>query len=141
MPINEHPIPGTIVMCDFNQGFRDPEMTKRRPVIVVSPKIGLRPHLCTVVALSMTAPNPKMAYHAQIDIRPKLPEPLQSDGVWIKGDMVYAVGFHRLDLIRTGKGPNGKRLYRYDLLSPEQFKLVRTCVLRSLGLHSLTAHL
>ena len=141
MPISEHPIPGTIIMCDFKQGFREPEMTKRRAVVVVSPKIAMRPGVCTVVCLSTTAPDPKMPYHAQIDIRPKLPDPLESDGVWIKGDMIYAVGFHRLDLIRIGKKANGDRIYRFDILDNEQMKLIKTCVLRSIGLNTLTRHL
>ncbi|MEQ9178418.1 MAG: type II toxin-antitoxin system PemK/MazF family toxin, partial [Nitratireductor sp.] len=34
-------------MCDFNTGFRVPEMVKRRPVVVISPKIKARPRLCT----------------------------------------------------------------------------------------------
>ena len=52
MAIGEHPAPGTILICDFKQGFREPEMVKQRPVIVLSPKIGIRAKLCTVVALA-----------------------------------------------------------------------------------------
>jgi mRNA interferase MazF len=116
-------------------------MVKRRPVVVVSPKIASRPGLCTVVALSTTAPDPVMSYHAQIDIRPKLPEPFQSDGIWVKGDMVNAVGFHRLDFIRLGKDKNGKRKYLYDPLSDEIIKKIRECMMHALGLAQLTKHL
>ncbi len=138
MPIHEHPRLGTVVICDFGAGFKKPEMTKRRPVVIVSPKIAGRPYLCTVVALSNTAPNPVMPYHCQIDLRPRLPEPWQSDGVWVKGDMVNAVGFHRLDLIRLGKDRNGKRRYLYDPLSAETIREIRACVLRAIGLWALT---
>lgn len=138
MPIQEHPRLGTVVMCDFGAGFKEPEMVKRRPVVVISPKIAGRPYLCTVVALSTTAPSPALPYHCQIALRPRLPPPLQSDGVWVKGDMVNAVGFHRLDLIRLGKDRNGKRVYLYDPLSADIIKEIRACMLRAMGLWALT---
>ena len=138
MPIKEHPDTGSVVMCDFNAGFREPEMVKRRPAVVISPKIRNRPHLCTVVALSTTPPDPAMPYHRQIDLRPRLPAGWQSDGVWVKGDMINAVGFHRLDLIRLGKDVSGRRLYLYEPQSAENLKIIRQCVLRALGLAGLT---
>lgn len=141
MPIREHPALGTVMMCDFNPGFKEPEMVKRRPVVVLSPKIANRHHLCTIVALSQTAPNPVMPYHCQIDLRPKLPEPWENDGIWVKGDMVNAVGFHRLDFIRLGKRPDGKRIYLYQPLSDENIKKIRACVLRALALGALTKSL
>ncbi|QQG36900.1 MAG: type II toxin-antitoxin system PemK/MazF family toxin [Micavibrio aeruginosavorus] len=49
MSIAEHPNKGSILLCDFNHGFVAPEMVKRRPVIVISPKIHGRVGLCTVV--------------------------------------------------------------------------------------------
>jgi mRNA interferase MazF len=101
-------------MCDF-EGYREPEMVKRRPVVVISPKIVARPGLCTVVALSTTAPDPATQYHCQIDIRPRLPNWMESDGVWIKGDMIAVVAFNRLDFIRLGKQFNGRREYYYSV--------------------------
>jgi mRNA interferase MazF len=134
MAINEHPPKGTILWCDFNHGFLEPEMVKRRPVIVVSPKIHGRVGLCTVVALSTSAPDPIMNYHAQINIRPRLPRnELQSDDVWIKGDMVNTVGFHRLNFIVT-RILGGRRQYHYTPLDQEQFKIAQRCVLAGLGL-------
>lgn len=141
MSIREHPPPGSILLCDFNSGFKTPEMVKRRCVVVLSPKIAARPGLCTVVALSSTEPDPVLSYHCQIDIRPKLPPRWSSDGVWVKGDMIYSVGFHRLDLIQLGKSASGKRLYYYDVLSSEQIKEIRCCVLRGMGMSALTKHL
>jgi uncharacterized protein YifN (PemK superfamily) len=141
MPIHEHPATGAILMCNFDGGFRVPEMVKRRPVVVLSPKIRGRHHLCTVVSLSTDTPDPIMPYHCQIDIRPRLPAPWESDGVWVKGDMVNAVGFHRLDLIRAGKDIRGNRLYRYDPLDIEIIKQIRSCVLRAMGMSVLTKHL
>lgn len=141
MPVVEHPLIGTILMCDFNSGFVEPEMVKRRPVVVISPKISGRPKLCTVVALSNTEPDPVMPYHCQIDIMPALPEPLQSQGVWVKGDMVNTVGFHRLDLIRLGKNQQGRRIYRYNTLTNEQITQIRSCLLKAIGLSTLTKYL
>jgi hypothetical protein len=37
MSISEHPHTGVVVMCDYNSGFRLPEMVKRRPVVIISP--------------------------------------------------------------------------------------------------------
>lgn len=141
MAIAEHPTPGTILQCDFNQGFREPEMVKLRPVIVVSPRIGIRASLCTVVALSTTPPIIKMPYHYKIEIDPPLPLRWGNGETWVKGDMIYSVGFHRLDLIRLGKDRVGKRIYRFDILSGEQMREVKTCILRALGMSNLTQHL
>jgi uncharacterized protein YifN (PemK superfamily) len=138
MAIKEHPPIGTVLICNFDAGFKLPEMVKRRPVIVISPKIAGRPGLCTVVALSTTPPNPRMPFHEQISLTPKLPPPWHAETMWIKGDMIYAIGFHRLDFIRLGKDAAGKRLYGFTVITAEQLKLVRTLVLKSIGLSSLT---
>ena len=141
MPIKDHPAPGTILICNFDGTFKEPEMVKARCVIVLSPQIRKRAKLCTVVCLSSTTPDHEQQYHCQIDIHPALPEPWSSNGVWVKGDMVYSIGFHRLDLIRTGKQPDGTRIYRFDTISAEQMKQVKCCVLRGLGLSTLTKHI
>lgn len=75
-----------------------------------------------MVALSTTEPDTIMPFNRQVNINPPLPRYFQSNGVWIKGDMVYSVGFHRLDLIRTGKDQSGKRQYYYKPLNQEQIK-------------------
>ncbi len=141
MAIREHPPIGTILICDFDSDFRLPEMVKVRPVVVISPKISGRPGLCTVVALSTTQPNPILPFHAELSINPKLPAPWDADSVWVKGDMIYAAALHRLNFVRVGKDTSGRRRYRYDALAADQLKLVRTLVLRSLGLSHLTRHL
>jgi mRNA interferase MazF len=139
MSIAEHPCMGTILICDFDTSFKEPEMIKRRPVIVISPKIAMRKGLCTVVALSTTSPRPVLHYHKEISLR--LPPPWASGSMWIKGDMIYAVGFHRLDFVILGKDANGKRKYMREPLTEEQIKLTRICVLKSMGLSLLTKHL
>ncbi|WP_158047816.1 type II toxin-antitoxin system PemK/MazF family toxin [Skermanella pratensis] len=141
MAIKEHPPIGTVLFCDFDQGFKEPEMVKRRPVVVVSPKIGVRPGLCTVVALSTAEPVPKMPYHCRIDLDPPLPEPWGDRMRWVKGDMVCAVGFHRLDFPRYAKDVTGVRKYRYEPISSEDLRRVRICILSALGLGGLTKHM
>ena len=94
--LTEHPPRGSIIRCDFSQGFSEPEMVKNRPVIVLTPRIKDRPGLCTVAALSGTPPEKVMPCHAQTDIMPVLPTPFESKGIWVKGDMVNAVSYIRL---------------------------------------------
>ena len=141
MAIKEHPATGTILIADFDQGFREPEMVKRRPVIVVSPKISVRPELCTVVPLSTSPPRFPASYHCQLIIEPELPAPWDGNPKWVKGDMLYSLGFHRLDFIRTGKDGSGKRLYRYEPLPPAEMRRIRECILCGLGLAILKKHL
>jgi uncharacterized protein YifN (PemK superfamily) len=139
MPIQYHPKIGTILICDFDSSFKHPEMVKRRPVIVISPQISQRPELCTVVALSTEAPRVKLSYHHELNI--VLPPPWDKGPNWVKGDMVYSMGFHRLDLIRIGRDDNNKRVYDTTTLSAADLKEVRRCVLCALGLSALTKHL
>ena len=141
MAINEHPLTGTILRCNFD-GFRAPEMVKTRPVVVISPKISVRGRLCTVVPISTEPPRPKMPYHYELtNINPALPPPYQVGPNWVKGDMVVSVSFERLDFLRFGKDEHGKRIYRYDVLPEDDIRAIRACILKSLGLAVLTKHL
>lgn len=60
---------------------------------------------------------------------------------WLKGDMIYSVGFHGLELIKDGRNSLGKRIYDNVQLSDDNFRKVRKCVLSGLGLSVLTKHL
>lgn len=141
MAIAEHPPQGSIVVVDYSAGFKEPEMVKTRLAVVLSPKIVNRPRLCTVVPLSASEPEPKMPYNRQIEIPFQLPRSWGNIPRWIAGDMVNAVGFHRVDLLRMGKDRGGKRIYQMAALPPDLFKLVRTCALHGMGLSTLTKHL
>jgi mRNA interferase MazF len=128
-----HPQPGTVVRADFTEGFRAPEMVKRRPCIVLSPPLIGRARLCTVVPLSTTPPNRMMPWHLELRFDPPLPEPYESPVAWLKGDMVLTVAFHRLRLLFAGtKG--GQRVYDVRVLAPEVFEAVRECVRSGLDL-------
>lgn len=135
-----HPEPGTILVCDFT-GFREPEMIKRRPVVVVSPRLKRRAGLLTVAPLSTTAPQQCMDYHCMVPIDPPLPEPFDSPMVWVKGDMIYNVGFSRLELVRTGRDKTGKRKYVQRQIVGDDLRRIRGSVLAGLGMPHLTKHL
>lgn len=141
MAVREHPSQGSIVTVDYTGGFREPEMVKLRLAIVLSPKMKSRPGLVTIVPLSLTPPEREMPYHARILIPFVLPRRWGSMERWIKGDMVNAVGLHRVDLLRLGKDTNGKRIYQLETLPPENMSVVRRCVLHGLGLSTLTKHI
>jgi mRNA interferase MazF len=133
MSLQFHPAPGTILFCNY-AGFRKPEMIKRRPVIIVSPRSRRAASGCVlVVPLSTTSPNPIQPYHCEVTLAPPLPDRMVSR-CWAKCDMINAVGFWRLELIKIGKDASGKRLYRTLVLDAEQVSRVRECVRRALNL-------
>lgn len=114
-----------------------------RPVIVVSPVLAGRSQLATVVALSSVRPDPIQPYHLHLP-RNCLPQiGAFEKETWLKGDMIYSVGFHRLELIRLGKRDpaTGKRLYFRNRLGRDTMRAIYGCVLYGLNLGTLTQHL
>ncbi|MBM3084813.1 type II toxin-antitoxin system PemK/MazF family toxin [Chelatococcus daeguensis] len=138
MPLKFHPEPGTVLICDFDSGFREPEMVKRRPVVVISPRLKRRTGLVSVVPLSTTPPDPIEDYHCEVRMEPPLPKPFDSPTAWVKADMLYTVGFQRLELVRTGRDQYGKRKYLTPVLAPAELARIQHCVLVALGLSGLT---
>lgn len=143
MAISFHPRPGQILTCDFTVGFKEPELIKHRPVIVLTPPMNGRSNLVTVVGLSTERPDPLMDFHYLL---PKASLPMlgqfQRKESWVKGDMIYAVGFHRLNLIQLGaRDTNGKRLYFKNRLGRERMRIIYSCVLAGLNLGMLAEHI
>jgi len=142
--IKFHPKVGQILLCDFSVGFKAPEMLKsNRPVLVVSPPISGRSGLVTILALSTSTPSPVMPYHYKIpkNSMPQLGR-FQEKDTWLKADMIYTVGFHRLDLIRLNKrDSSGKRVYFQNRLGRGQMSEVYKCMLHGLNLGYLHEHL
>jgi mRNA interferase MazF len=134
MALQFHPKRGTIVTVDFDQGFTPPEMVKRRLAVVISPPISARRGLITIVPLSTTEPIPKMSFQCEIEIPFALPPYWGHRRRWVKGDMITAVGFHRVDLLNLGKGLTGKRIYQKEVLPPAVMDQIGRCVLASIGL-------
>lgn len=129
------PSPGQILVCNFGTGFRKPEITKVRPVVVVSPQPRFRSGLCTVVPLSTVEPENVMPYHYKLP-RGLVPnEPAGKDS-WAKCDLVATVGLKRLDRVRVQF-----RNYVAPIIPPDDLKAIRKCLLHVIGLDQLTAHL
>lgn len=141
MTIHYHPEQGVIVTVNFDQGFRPPEMIKRRLCVVLSPRIKGRAGLCTVIPLSTTAPQRVMLYHYKFQIPFQMPPEWGNQPRWAKCDMICAIGFHRIDLLRLGKDNHGKRRYQLTPLPHTHLTNINKCVLNGLGLVRLTNHL
>lgn len=137
MSLEYAPKQGVIVICDFQSGFVPPEMVKRRPAIVISPQITARRGLCTIVPLSTAVPETKMPWHLELP-KLRLPRPWDKGPNWVKADMIYAVSWTRLDLIRMGRDLKGRRIYYTTPLPYSDIQDVRRAVLSSLGIATLT---
>ena len=128
-----------VLVCDFNTGFIAPEMIKKRPVVVVSPRPRRSNQLCTVVPLSTTRPNPIEPHHHRMDPS-SLPGKFAAKETWAKCDMLATVSLDRLDRVLIGKDENGKRLYVAQLIVIEDLLSIQRGVLAALGMKNLTIH-
>ena len=137
MSLPFHPEQGTIVICDF-AGLNTPEMTKRRPALVVSPKFRCRDRLCTIVPFSTTPPRPVELYHYKLTMDPVLPDPYSSGTQWVKADMLYTMSLDRLSFPFCGKDENGKRIYDVRIISGPDLIEIQKCLLHGIGLSALT---
>jgi mRNA interferase MazF len=99
MALTYYPKPGTVLMCDYNTGFKQPEMVKKRPVIVVS---RIYQPVAIVVPLSCTEPQRFLPCHCEMDPL-SLPLSLRSKRCWAKCDMASHVCFERLDRIMDAR--------------------------------------
>lgn len=139
MPLPFNPPPGQIVICDFH-GLKEPEIIKRRPAIVVSPRLRGRKELCSVLPISTTDPHEEMAHHFSLRIDPALPVPYPEQDVWVKCDMIYTVGYHRLNL-PWWMDEAGKRNYVNQYVSEDDLLAIRRCMLAALGFQELAKYL
>ena len=140
MAIQFHPEQGTILICDFH-GLVAPEMIKRRPVVVVSPRLRRRSGLCTVVPLSTTPPTDVAPYHYKLHMETPLPKPYDSPHHWVKADMIYAVGFSRLYLPFAGKDVASRRTHDVRVIDKADLLKIQEAMLHGLGLTTLTGYL
>lgn len=140
MALMYYPRPGEILLCNYDTGFVEPEMTKRRPAVVVSPRLRKRPELVGVVPLSTTEPRPTEPHHCRIELEKPLPFPFEAPVMWAKCDMVATVARARLDRFKAGR-LGGNRIFLAGAVTPDQLKAIRASILCGLGLDSLTIHL
>ena len=125
MPIQYPVDAGTILLCDYGTGFREPEMVKRRPVIVVSRQLQHRGALCTVVPLSTTPPRFDVPYVHKLVLEKPLTPAFPDREMWAKIDMLATVGFQRLDLFRTNRDQTGRRRYFMPKISAKDLDTIR----------------
>ena len=128
--IKLHPDQGEILICDFS-GTIPPEIWKKRPVVVLTPRLRRVNRLLTVVPLSTTAPSPVQLWHTRVVVN--LPSPYNSPLVWVKGDSLMTVSYDRLSPLRAGKDQYGKRIYPRVVLDTDSMHKVWDCVLHGLG--------
>lgn len=128
MAITYHPALGEALWCDYS-GI-EPEMLKRRLVIVVVPKICQRKDLTTVVPISATAPLILRPWHVEL-ARDPYPEGTATR-LWVKCDMINVVSFSRLSGYYTRW--NGQRKYRKMSVDGADIQRVRHAILESLGM-------
>ena len=134
MSLMFQPKPRTVVYCDF-AGYIEPEIVKRRPVVVLAVH-KRNSKLVAVVPLSTTRPDPVEAHHHRLLQNP-LPDNKVGE-VWAKCDMVAVVSIVRLELVRTGRRlPDGRREYLLPKIGLDQFEAIRKGVVSALGLGSL----
>jgi uncharacterized protein YifN (PemK superfamily) len=69
----------------------------------------------------------------QITLDPPLPAPYDTPTMWVKGDMVLTVAFHRLRLLFSSWN-GGQRVYDVRVLDRQTMDDVRDCVRAGLGL-------
>ena len=107
MAINYPPQQGIVLICDY-RGFVLPEMSKLRPVVVLS---SVAPRLALVVPLSATHPLHIRPWHYRLTLAEPITRHFSKLECWAKCDMVAAVSFDRLNLPVMGK-QHGRRIYK-----------------------------
>lgn len=127
-PIPFVPQEGSVLQCDFSVGFRAPEMTKLRPVIVVSSRAFNR-YTCSVVPLSKTRPTNGRAVFVEVPVNvyPFLPTTS-----FAKCEMVNTIHVGRLFQLPdpiTHRGIDS----RQTMLRSDDLRRVREGVCRVLG--------
>ena len=127
MPLPFHPRAGQVLVCDFT-GFKEPEMVKVRPVIVISPRLPYRSDIAAIVPISLTAPRHNLPFCYRLS---KNYHPNEDDGLpcWAKADLVLNIGTYRLSGFKVGR-----RKYEFPQLTAEDLISVRYAVLAGLGL-------
>jgi mRNA interferase MazF len=134
MAITFHPEPRMVLMCNFDSGFKPPEMVKVRPVIILSPRRHNR-ETCIVVPLSSTRPDPIEVYHHMLDPL-SLPKRLRDANTWVKGNMVTTIAVHRLDRVRDGLDSRGQRRFVTHYVTYVDWSAVQQTVFGALGFSS-----
>lgn len=127
MALNFYPRAGQIFVGDFTD-LKVPEITKKRPVIIISPKLPYRSELAAIVPISTTAPRHSLPFVYKLS-RNYTPWGAETDECWAKCDLVMTISLGRLSAFKVDR-----RKYVYPNLTPEDLAAVRRAVLAGLGL-------
>ncbi len=126
MPLKFQPRERSVIMCDF-RGYEEPEMVKKRPVVVIA-RNRHNGKLVTVVPLSSTEPVPLADCHHKMSENPLPDKPhIQCRA---KCDMTATVGLARLDRYK----PKGRDRC-IPIISEEDFQAVKTAVAKAFKLY------
>mgnify|MGYP000636856461 CR=1 FL=1 len=127
MGLKFYPRAGQIFVGDFTD-LAVPEITKKRPIIVISPRLPYRSELVAVVPISTRPPVHDLPFVHKLsrNYTPWGDADLES---WAKCDLVMNIALRRLSAFKIGR-----RNYTYPTLDPEELKAVRRAVLAGLGL-------
>ena len=118
-----------VLGCDF-RGLIEPEMCKRRPVVILSYS-RVRPGLAIVVPLSTTAPMPPRRWHHRLSQASQW----DRDPRWAKCDMVYALSLRRLFAWRAGRDASGAPIIlRNFRIAKDDFAAIQDAVLAALNI-------
>jgi mRNA interferase MazF len=130
MPLGYFPRAGEVLVCDFTS-FQIPEMTKVRPVVVISPRLPYRSEIVTIVPLSTTAPKHDLPFVVRLS---KNYHPLEADNLptWAKCDMLTNLGLHRLNRFKVGR-----RKWEAPIMTEADLAAIRKGVIHGLGLSHL----
>ena len=126
-PLPFHPRAGQVLVGDFRD-FKLPEITKVRPVIVISPKLPFRSGLVAIVPVSTTPPRHDLPYVYKLS-RNYAPWGDPAVETWAKCDLVLNISTARLSSFKIDR-----RKYVSPQVTAEDLAGVRRAVLAGLGL-------
>lgn len=132
MTIRYPPFYGQVLICAFPDCHVSPEMTKRRPVICLSPTNRDRYNLVTVVPLSTTE-SKNDDFAVKVTLEKSVSEHFNAIECWAKCDMLYTFSFSRFSLPGRGKDANGNRLYSRIIIDKETMKEIVEKVTKSIS--------
>lgn len=97
--IHFHPRKGSVLICDF-RGHEIPEITKKRPVVVITPRLPHRDNLAMIIPLSTTPPKYDVDY--VVKLRGYYGNDPERPQQYAKCDLISSVSFKRLDRVKIG---------------------------------------
>ncbi|QEY31225.1 type II toxin-antitoxin system PemK/MazF family toxin [Synechococcus sp. RSCCF101] len=129
------PNAGQIVVCDFG-GYREPEIIKHRPVVVISPRPRkVTAWLCTVIPFSTTWRPAGPTNHLVVLSSP-LPHPkYPATRMWALCDLPATVSVQdRLTNFSKRTTPGGRRVFQDVFVSKDDLNIIRAKVKAVLGI-------